>query len=94
MNITIKQLMDIVSLSVLAVNKKSDPTLPSHMDKFFGNEKTSFVTPVENEVLSILGDDYDKGVALEIAKALNTHIAAIRVGKELNSTKSDLIEFT
>jgi hypothetical protein len=91
MNITIKQLMDIVSLSILAVNKESDPTLPAHMENFSGDKDKSLVTPVENEVLDILGDN---PVTFEVAKALNQHIAAIRLGKELNSTKSDLIEFT
>ena len=86
MNITIKQLMDIVSLSVMAVNMENDPTLPAHMDKFFGNAETSLVTPIENEVKDILGDEHDLRTKVEIvkiAKALNQHIAAIRLGMQL-----------
>lgn len=82
MNITIKQLLDIVSLSVEAVNMKTDPTVTSHDNSFFFNgTSTALVTPVENEVSIILNEDHDK---VEIAKALNEHIAAIRLGMRLS----------
>ena len=87
MNITIKQLLDIVSLSVEAVNMKTDPTTPSHIESFFFNgTSTALVTPVENEVNTILGknDLRTKVEITKIAKALNEHIAAIRLGMRLS----------
>jgi hypothetical protein len=88
MNITIKQLLDIVSLSIEAVNTKADPTVTSHKEEFFFNgTSTALVTPVENEVNTILGDEHDletKGEIIKIAKALNEHIAAIRLGMRLS----------
>lgn len=88
MNITIKQLLDIVSLSVEAVNMKTDPTTPSHIESFFFNgTSTALVTPVENEVNTILGEKHDLRTKVEItkiAKALNEHIAAIRLGMRLS----------
>jgi hypothetical protein len=88
MNITIKQLMDIVSLSIEAVNMGTDPTTPSHTESFFFNgTSTALVTPVENEVSSILGEEHDLRTKVEIvkiAKALNEHIAAIRLGMRLS----------
>lgn len=87
MNITIKQLLDIVSLSVEAVNMKTDPTTPSHIESFFFNgTSTALVTPVENEVNTILGknDLRTKVEITKIAKALNEHIAAIRLGIRLS----------
>jgi hypothetical protein len=88
MNITIKQLLDIVSLSVEAVNMKTDPTVTSHDNSFFFNgTSTALVTPVENEVSSILGEEHDLRTKVEIvkiAKALNEHIAAIRLGMRLS----------
>jgi hypothetical protein len=87
MNITIKQLLDIVSLSVEAVNMKTDPTILSHTESFFFNgTSTALVTPVENEVKDILGDEHDlrtKVEIIKIAKALNSHIGAIRLGMRL-----------
>lgn len=84
MNITIKQLLDIVSLSVEAVNMKNDPTVTSHDKSFFYNgASTELVTPIENEVSTILGEEHDLRTKVEItkiAKALNEHIAAIRLG--------------
>ena len=91
MNITIKQLLDIVSLSVEAVNMKTDPTVTSHDNSFFFNgTSTALVTPVENEVKDILGDEHDLKTKVEIvkiAKALNEHIAAIRLGMRLRESE-------
>ena len=88
MNITIKQLLDIVSLSIEAVNSKADPTVTSHDNSFFFNgTSTALVTAVENEVSSILGEEHDLRTKVEIvkiAKALNEHIAAIRLGMSLS----------
>jgi hypothetical protein len=88
MNITPKQLLDIVSLSIEAVNSKADPTIVSHNESFFTNgTSTALVTAVENEVNTILGDEHDLETKVEIvkiAKALNEHIAAIRLGMRLN----------
>ena len=79
--------MDIVSLSVEAVNMKTDPTVTSHKEEFFFNgTSTALVTPVENEVNTILGE-HDLRTKVEItkiAKALNEHIAAIRLGMRLS----------
>lgn len=88
MNITIKQLLDIVSLSVEAVNMKADPTVPSHTENsfFLNGTSTALVTPVENEVNTILGERHDLKTKIEItkiAKVLNGHIAAIRLGMKL-----------
>lgn len=88
MNITIKQLLDIVSLSVEAVNMKTDPTVTSHDNSFFFNgTSTALVTPIENEVSTILGEDHDLRTKVEIAKALNEHIAAIRLGMRLRESE-------
>lgn len=91
MNITIKQLLDIVSLSVEAVNMKTDPTVTSHDNSFFFNGiSTALVTPVENEVNTILGEKHDLRTKVEItkiAKALNEHIAAIRLGMRLRESE-------
>lgn len=86
MNITIKQLLDIVSLSVEAVNMKADPTVPSHTENsfFLNGTSTALVTPVENEVSTILGEEHDN---VEIAKALNSHIGAIRLGMKLRESE-------
>lgn len=92
MNITIKQLLDIVSLSIEAVNMKTDPTTPSHTENsfFFNGTSTALVTSVENEVSSILGEEHDLKTKVEIvkiAKALNEHIAAIRLGMRLRESE-------
>lgn len=91
MNITIKQLLDIVSLSIEAVNMKTDPTVPSHTESFFFNgTSTALITAVENEVKDIFGDKHDLETKVEIvklAKVLNTHISAIRLGMRLNQSE-------
>lgn len=92
MNITIKQLLDIVSLSIEAVNMKTDPTITSHDNSFFFNgTSTALVTPVENEVRTILDDEHSETNVeiVEIAKALNTHISAIRLGMRLNNQSEE-----
>lgn len=91
MNISIKQLLDIVSLSIEAANMKTDPTMPSHTESFFFNgTSTALVTSVENEVSTILGEEHDLRTKVEItkiAKALNMHIAAIRLGMKLKESE-------
>lgn len=92
MNITIKQLMDIVSLSIEAVNMKADPTVPSHTENFFYNgNSTALVTAVENEAHEILGQHSlkDNVEIIKISKALNQHIAAIRLGMRLNQQSGE-----
>ena len=93
MNITIKQLLDIVSLSIEAVNSKADPTVPSHTENFFYNENsTAVVTAVENEAYEILGHQHNlenDAEIVEISKALNQHIAAIRLGMRLNQQSEE-----
>jgi hypothetical protein len=91
MNITIKQLLDIVSLSIEAVNMKADPTVPSHTENFFYNgTSTALVTAVENEAHEILGQHNEDNVEIiKISKALNQHIAAIRLGMRLNQQSEE-----
>ena len=93
MNITIKQLLDIVSLSIEAVNSKTDPTILSRDKSFFYNgTSTALITAVENEVHTILGDEHDletKAEIVKIAKALNSHIGAIRLGMRLNKQSEE-----
>ena len=93
MNITTKQLLDIVSLSIEAVNSKTDPTVTSHDNSFFSNgTSTALVTAVENEVQAILGNEHDletKAEIVKIAKALNSHIGAIRLGMRLNKQSEE-----
>ena len=92
MNITIKQLLDIVSLSIEAVNMKADPTVPSHTENFFYNgTSTALVTAVENEAHEILGQHNlkDNVEIIKISKALNQHIAAIRLGMRLNQQSEE-----
>lgn len=93
MNITIKQLLDIVSLSIEAVNSKTDPTIPSRDKSFFYNgTSTALITAVENEVHTIFGDEHDletKAEIVKIAKALNSHIGAIRLGMRLNKQSEE-----
>lgn len=85
--------MDIVSLSIEAVNSKTDPTVPSHTEAFFYNgSSTALVTAVENEVKDILGDEHDLRTRVEItkiAKALNSHLGAIRLGMRLSNQQSE-----
>ena len=93
MNITTKQLLDIVSLSIEAVNSKTDPTIPSR-DKslFYNGTSTALITAVENEVHTILGDEHNLETKVEIikfAKILNTHIGAIRLGMRLNNQSEE-----
>ena len=94
MNITIKQLLDIVSLSIEAVHSKTDPTVLSHEESFFYNgNSTALVTAVENEVKNIFGDEHDLRTRVEItkiAKALNSHLGAIRLGMKLNQQSEDI----
>ena len=78
MNITTKQLMDIVSLSIEAVNSKADPTIPSHMENHISFFEDELDTPYENEVDYIIPNNH------ELAIALNEHIAAIRLGMRLS----------
>ena len=92
MNITIKQLLDIVSLSIEAVNMKADPTIVSHKENFFYNgTSTALVTAVENEAHEILGQHNikDNVEIIKISKALNQHIAAIRLGMRLNQQSEE-----
>ncbi len=77
MNITIKQLLDIVSLSVEAVNMKTDPTIPSHMENHISFSEDELNTPYENEVDHIIPNNH------KLAIALNEHIAAIRLGMRI-----------
>lgn len=77
MEISKKQLMDIISLSILAVTTESDPTIPSHMENHISFFEDELDTPYENEVDHIIPNNH------KLAIALNEHIAAIRLGMKI-----------
>jgi len=73
--------MDIVSLSIMAVSSKFDPTqsCPEYLDKNF--------TPFEGEVRFILRNQFDEVEVKDFAKDLNDHVAAIRLGISIAQEK-------
>lgn len=74
MNITKKQLMDIISLSIMAVFDKEDGTadIPQMLRKDTQYPRTNFIA----EALHILNDE-------DIIESLNDHVRAIRLGVKL-----------
>ena len=81
-NLNKKQLIDIISLSIMAATSKSDPTEVQN-NEFYGKITTN--TPYIQELLFIL-DENNNETAYEIqsfAIAANEHIAAIRLGMRL-----------
>ena len=76
MNITIKQLNDVISLSVLAVCEKDMDGTEAPV------EDPNNLSPVENELSYIL-PNCDR---LDLM-AINSHIAAIRLGMRIASQK-------
>ena len=78
-NLSKKQLIDIISLSILAATSESDPTEVQN-NEFYGRIATN--TPYIQELLFILNEDNNEK-AHEIqsfAISANEHIAAIRLG--------------
>ena len=78
-NLSKKQLIDIISLSILAATSESDPTEVQD-NAFYGKVSTN--TPYIQELLFIL-DENNNERAHEIqsfAISANEHIAAIRLG--------------
>lgn len=73
MQVTIKQLCDLISLSLLAVTAEEDGTVlnPNHQ----------YYSPVAIEVGRILGGDQ---CSCEDAQTINDHLAAIRLGMSIH----------
>jgi hypothetical protein len=81
-NLSKKQLIDIISLSILAATSESDPTEVQD-NKFYGKISTN--TPYIQELLFILNEDNNEK-AHEIQSfviSANEHIAAIRLGMRI-----------
>ena len=81
MNVTVKQLCDLISLSIIAITDDEDNTV---IDP---NPKGDFhwFSPVCTEVGRILGGNE---CSIEEAQAINDHIAAIRLGLKLRKNLS------
>lgn len=78
MQVTTKQLCDLISLSILAVMKEEDGTVtnPNPGGEFH------YYSPVATEVGRILGGDQ---CSCEDAVTINDHIAAIRLGIKIGN---------
>ena len=87
-NLSKKQLIDIISLSILAATSESDPTEVQN-NEFYG--KIASNTPYIQELLFIL-DENNNEKAHEIqsfALSANEHIAAIRLGMKIARESED-----
>ena len=81
-NLSKKQLIDIISLSILAATSESDPTEVQD-NKFYGKISTN--TPYIQELLFILNEDNNER-AHEIQSFVltaNEYISAIRLGMRI-----------
>lgn len=81
-NLSKKQLLDIISLSILAATSEFDSTKVQD-NKFYGKASTN--TPYIQELLFILNEDNNEK-AHEIQSfviSANEHIAAIRLGMKV-----------
>ena len=81
-NLSKKQLLDIISLSILAATTEFDPTKVQD-NKFYGKISTN--TPYIQELLFILNEGNNER-AHEIQSfviSANEHIAAIRLGMKV-----------
>jgi hypothetical protein len=78
MQVTTKQLCDLISLSILAVMKEEDGTVTNPNP----DGPCHYYSPVATEVGRILGGDQ---CSCEDATAINDHIAAIRLGLKLRN---------
>ncbi len=88
-NLSKKQLIDIISLSIIAATSESNLTEVQH-NEFYGKITTN--TPCIQELLFILNEDNNER-AHEIqsfALAANEHIAAIRLGMRIAKESEDL----
>lgn len=82
-NLNKKQLIDIISLSILAATSESDPTEVKD-NKLYGRIANN--TPYIQELLYILDENNNEQDAREIqsfALDANEHIAAIRLGMKI-----------
>ena len=87
-NLSKKQLIDIISLSILAATSESDPTEVQD-NAIYGKISTN--TPYIQELLFILDEDNNEK-AHEIqsfAITANEHIAAIRLGMKIARESED-----
>lgn len=78
MQVTTKQLCDLISLSILAVMKEEDGTVTNPNP----NGPCHWYSPVTIEVGRILGGDQ---CSCEDAVTINNHISAIRLGLKLRN---------
>lgn len=81
-NISKKQLLDIISLSILAATSESDPTEIQN-NEFYGRVSTN--TTYIRELL-LLFDENNNEKAHEVQSfvlAANEHIAAVRLGMKI-----------
>lgn len=77
MNVSVKQLCDLISLSIIAITDENDGTVinPNPKDDFH------WFSPVCTEIGRIGGREF----SIEEAQAINDHIAAIRLGLKLKN---------
>ena len=87
-NFSKKQLIDIISLSILAATSESDPTEVQD-NEFYGKISTN--TPYIQELLFILNEDNNERTheIQSFAIAANEHIAAIRLGMKIARESED-----
>ena len=81
-NLSKKQLLDIISLSILAATSESNPTEVQN-NKFYGKISTN--TPYIQELLFILNEDNNEKTneIQSFALSANEHISAIRLGMKI-----------
>jgi len=81
-NLSKKQLLDIISLSILAATSESNPTEVQD-NKFYGKISTN--TPYIQELLFILNEDNNEKTneIQSFALSANEHISAIRLGMKI-----------
>ena len=81
-NLSKKQLIDIISLSILAATSESDPTEVQD-NEFYGKISTN--TPYAQELLFILNEKNNEEPyeVQSFAVSANEHIAAIRLGMKI-----------
>ena len=87
-NLSKKQLIDIISLSIMAATSESDSTEVQN-NEFYGKISTN--TPYIQELLFILEEDNNERPheIQSFAIAANEHIAAIRLGMKIARESED-----
>ena len=87
-NLSKKQLIDIISLSILAATSESDPTEVQD-NKFYGKISTN--TPYIQELLFILneGNNEKANEIQSFVLTANEHISTIRLGMKIARESED-----